>query len=483
MQRRENPDLKQARAIVRQSFKGWSEGEVPDPRDEILEGFMARTLAGEVIPFDEWEDALEELEELDEALYVEPTEEEMREAEEARADFLARLDRFDLSLSNRFQLCEDVYAIAAKTPSDELLRLYSILVCDDGYLLDLNREFYSSETAALCWRKQKAESNALYSILSGKRQMSERFQKTVKQAKKRARGKGETAVGSETEADAALVFDAYMEIMKPRGENGHLSENIAALLQTADRNPALVSIKPLFLYRVLTRHANRLRKDAPPQLDLNALWHYQNYQLEEDNGKNFKTYARYNELFEALVSMFRDRPGVDTALSLYGYDHLSNLGEFYRAYRVLDPPLDFGPTVEDIFLKTQFTCFENGYGDNVMLEDNRLSERQMKKLLCSEEHRHICVLDRVYKYLNRNIVDLTARFLEIMPEHPEQVRALCQEALQGANIPLAQRPKNQKEGMLLLAVINQELMDSADNWAEDYLLRAGKLLIGDDPLQ
>ena len=70
-----------------------------------------------------------------------------------------------------------------------------------------------------------------------------------------------------------------------------------------------------------------------------------------------------------------------------------------------------------------------------------------------------------------------------MQGHPAEVRALCEEILQAADIPRAQRPKNKRETELLLAVINRELMDSVDEWAEDYLVRAGKLLVGDDLLQ
>ena len=174
---------------------------------------------------------------------------------------------------------------------------------------------------------------------------------------------------------------------------------------------------------------------------------------------------------------------MDAPLCLYRYDHLSNLGSFYRICYVVDPPLDFGMEVEDIFMKCVFTCFENGYGDNVILEESGLADRHLKQLLCSEERRHVCALDRIDAYLSRNKANLTNRFLEIMQGHPAEVRALCEEILQAADIPRAQRPKNKRETELLLAVINRELMDSVDEWAEDYLVRAGKLLVGDDLLQ
>ena len=136
--------------------------------------------------------------------------------------------------------------------------------------------------------------------------------------------------------------------------------------------------------------------------------------------------------------------------------------------------------MEDIFLKYPFSCFEHGCGDNVMLESSGLTERDMSRYLSSRNRRRVCALDRVSSYMNRHIVDLTTRFIEAKAD---AVPPLCEEILFSADLPLAQRPANGAEQALLLAAINQALMDAQDDWAEDYLIRAGKALIGDDPLQ
>ena len=46
-------------------------------------------------------------------------------------------------------------------------------------------------------------------------------------------------------------------------------------------------------------------------------------------------------------------------------------------------------------------------------------------------------------------------------------------------MPEELRPENGTETALFLAVINGALMESADNFAEYYLLEACKILIGD----
>ncbi len=442
--------------------------------DTVLDPLIERTLAGEAVPFDEWMEAEYALEEEPDAV---PTAADIREAAEARADFLKRLGSFGLSPDDRFLLCENLYGKAVKAPSDALLRLYCELVCDRGYLLDLDRSGRTDEQDALCRLRQKKLSAALYAYLSMRRQQSERFRETLVLAGKGGQPRG-AAEGAD-EALAAEIAAAFLRITEPKGDTAKLTDNVAGLLQMARSDPALRRIEPLFLYRALTRHAQRLLRDDAPQFDMAALWRYQRYQLEEDNGKNYRTCLRYLSLFEALYQLLSDRPGVDAALCLYGFDHLSNLGEFYRMLEREDKILDFGPQIEDVFLKNPFSCFEHGYGDNAVLESSDLTERDMEKYLSSRNRRRVCALDRVSAYMNRNIVELTARFMDAKPSEAPK---LCEEILSSADLPLAQRPANETERTLLLAAIDQALMDAQNDWAEDYLIRAGKLLIGDDPL-
>ena len=447
----------------------------PDHGDAVLDPLIQRTLQGEATPFDEWMEAEYEL--ADEPDTV-PTAEDIQEAADARADVLKRMEGLGLPQNDRFQLCENLYGRAVKAPSDELLRLYCELVCDSGYLLDLDRAARTAEQDALCRMRQKRQSERLYAFLSAQKRQSVRFRDALRQASKPHKPSG--ALSASDEALAGEIASTFMSVMQSKGDCAKLTDNVADLLQLSQGNAALRLIEPLFLYRALTRHTQRLLRDDAPQFDMDALWRYQRYQLEADNGKNYKTCLRYLSLFEALYRILSDRPGVDAALCLHGFDHLSNLGELYRMIEHEEPFLDFGAQVEDVFLRYPFSCFEHGYGDNVVLECSGLSERDMSKYLSSQNRRRICALDRVSAYMNRNIVELTTRFMDA---GASDIPKLCEEILFSADIPLAQRPANETERALLLAAINQALMDAQDDWAEDYLIRAGKLLIGDDPVQ
>lgn len=452
----------------------WS-GEFVDSGDELLEKLTARTLQGEIISFDEWIDAMEELEEVPD---VEPTADEIQSASAARNDFFVRLSRAGLSIGNRFRLCEELYIRAANKKNSDLMRLYCEIVCDSGFLLDMDREDRTAEQDACCWLRQSKEVEGLYALLAARKQMSVRFQEVVKQAKKVKNSKVICCANSIEEA--GRILRAYAEILPLKAGEDALRDNISALLQTVSASKELTSLKPLFLYRVLTRHMRRLRKDDAPHINLHTLWHYQHYRLEEDNGKNYKTYVRYLSLFEALYDMYAGTPDVDAALCLYGFDHLSNLGTFYRLYPKDKQTLPFGMQLEDVFLTSPFTCFEHGYGDNLMLRESGQSVKALEAFRQDPRRHRVWALERISAYMNRNLIGLTRRFID---GGPDGTKALCSEILQGADLPRAQRPGSEDETALFLAAINGALMDCVDDWAEDYLVRAGKALCGDDVLQ
>lgn len=391
-----------------------------DSIDELFDSLIERTLAGEAIPFDEWMDVEFTLAEEPD---VTPTEADMENARQYREAFLHRLELAGLSVQNRFQLCEELYGKAMKAPSDELLLLYCDLVCDDGLLLDVDRSERTQEQDALCCQRQKRQSKALYGYLSMLRQQSNRFQEIINETVSIPT----SGVDDLTAEQSRIVADAYCAAIQPEGDCPKLADNIALLLQIAHKNPGLREIEPLFLYRALTRHARRLQRD-------------------------------------------------NAALCLYGFDRLSNLGELCREMYPAMYPVRFAPQVEDIFLLNPFSCFEHGYGDNVVLQSSGLTAESIQKYTATRSRRKICALERVPGYLNRNIIDLTTRFLE---SEPQKVPSLCEEILENADLPLAQKP-SKRERPLMLAAINQALMDAQDVWAEDYLVRAGKALSGDE---
>lgn len=455
-------------------------GIQPDYIDEAFGNMVKRTMAGEVIGFDEWQDLVDDIAEEAEPDLASVLQEHgltMRElveqSEAGRVDFLERLRKFDLPIDNRFLLCQRLYELAKTDPSDEVLRLYCDIVFDNGFLLDLERA--DGEDASICWLYGRENADILYAYLSERRGLAARFRELLEQVKKikLAEVKGD----GDNPAERDAVFQSYVRIFELSGSSTRLLDNITWLLRAADRNAILRKIKPLLLYRMLTRHGKRMQTSDDLRVDCRTLWKYQEYGIEKDNGKNYRMNVRYLTLFSKLCSICEADGQVDIPLCVFGFDHLSNLGEFYRDYEPEGVTIPFGFTLEDILMDSLFSCFENGYDDNVAAAYYEIPARKLDRFMCSSERRHSRALTRIEKYMNQRLGQLLERFLNA---DAEGVKMLCSEILEASVLPTAQQPRDAAETALFLAVINAGLMEAADNFAEELLVQAGYALIGEE---
>ena len=449
-----------------------------DPYEEMRNDMIRRTLAGEIIPFDEYLDAEDELSGEPDA--PPPSEEEIREASNARERFLSEARRFGLPVENRFMLTQTLCEKARAEPSQALLRLACYILCDTGVLLDMDPESHSPEEDVAGWQIVREDAEELYTQLSARKRMSAQFGELLERLKKIRPAGGLSGNPETSEEQVLIIGQAYSETFPLWEENvEQLCGNISILLNVAKSNSDIAAVKPLFLYRVLTRHGKRLQTAADLRPDFRALWKYKHYKIDDDNGKNYRTYAQYLYLFEVLYDLFAADESVDAPLCLYGFDHLSNLGDYYRLYPEEQQTLPFSLSIEELLLKLEcaFTCFEHGYGDNAILEEYGISVRKLEKFQCSTDRKIQKAFEKIDRYLDANAVGLLTRFLE--EPAPAQVKQLCAEILDKSELPDKLRPKDEKQTALFLAAINQVLMETADSCAEENLVKACKLLTGD----
>lgn len=97
-------------------------------------------------------------------------------------------------------------------------------------------------------------------------------------------------------------------------------------------------IAPLFLFQLMVRHTGRLATKENLDVSMNSLWEYKEYQIEKDNGKNFKRYQLYARLFCKLCKEYRGDTDVDLELCGYGFGASSNLVEWIMDQQYLKWP-------------------------------------------------------------------------------------------------------------------------------------------------
>ena len=453
-------------------------GIPPDAYDQIFDDMIRRTLEGEAIPFDEWQDLVDDFE--DEQKNAPDIEAILQahsltlpvlvdRAETARKTFLETLHRYGLPPEDRFELCRLLYERVKEAPSDELLRLYCDIVSDGGFLLDMER---AGDEGAVCWLYGKEDADALYDYLSERAQINSLSRKALEEAQNiRA---SDSDCGTDAPIQADEIFQAYTRIFQLDRNPERLRDNICRLVQIANHLEALIPIKPLFLYRMLTRHGKRLQTSEALSIDYHALWNYQQYKLDEYNGKNYRIYVRYLKLFSQLCSTFSTDQAVNLPMCVCGFEQLSDLGEFYWMYTPKDIEIPFAPPMEDLLDESLFTCFERGEGDNVIMTDAGISGKVLDRFQRSTDRNCSRALARISDYMNKHLEGVVGRFWGAAPE---EVKALCAEILQASDLPGSQRPRTPQDTALFLAAINGGLMDAVDEFAIQYLVAAGELLI------
>lgn len=455
-------------------------------RNDPLDRMIIQELNGEPVLFDQWLDAMDELEEEPECAEILEEkglrrEDVLEEARAYRTGFRARLADRGLPVDDRFLLCQLLSEQAQAEPSVELLRIYAEILCDPGLLLDEEPQPEDEEDRPYCedqmilqYLSLQEDRDQLMQILA---QIGELAGKFV-EVKKQKCSPRPVDCDTSRKDEILQCFLSLYEMPKrgkrrKQGKVEVLLDNLSHYIQIAAASPVLKSVEPLFLFLLLTLRQSYMCSNANLQVDIDKLWIRQESKVDEDNGKNFKKYRKDLDFFEALTRIYEKDSRVDLPLCWYGLDQLTVLGEFYRnevlcGVEFVDvPTLPLLPTIENLVDDALFSCFENGAGDNLLFIESGLDVKALNKFQFSDHPIIIHALDRISDYIADHAVQLAEQFLQA---GPEDVKAMCRKILEKSKIKSA---VSERDLPLYLAVINGNLMELQDFFAGQHLIQAG----------
>lgn len=453
-------------------------------RNDPLDRMILKELDGTPVLFDEWLDAMDEL--ADEPDCAQTLQERgldhgtvLQEAQAYRMDFHARLAGRDLPVFDRFILCRQLADQAQAAPSLELLQIFCELLCDPGFLLDHKPEITSKgdredaeEQTILQYLDFMEGRDKLLQILLRRGKLVGRFSRITKEKR------SPTPVDCDTERKYEILqcFTALFN-MPAKGTGDILLHNLTHYMRVAAASPRLKSIEPLLIFRLLTRRQSYMCSIPDLAVDLSALWRKDSNRMDGDNGRNFKQYRTNLQLFSGLCRIYERDRQVDLPLCWYGLDQVTVLGDFYRqeiapewTYSDREDEFPFPLTIEELVEKALFSCFERGSGDNILLTDSGISHKELLDFQYSDHPLTVSVLDKISDYMNSHAVDLANQFLQA---DPSGVKELCRAILEDASIRIT---VSAQELPLLLASINEGLMELQDYFANQYLIQAGQAL-------
>lgn len=102
-----------------------------------------------------------------------------------------------------------------------------------------------------------------------------------------------TAVSMKPTAVSAYdIFNFYQEFQPSSKQNKTFLHNLMTMVEQINTVSSLRIVAPLYLYQMLKKHMKRLGKNMDLNVDLTALWSPVTYAIDHDNGKNFAQYQQ-----------------------------------------------------------------------------------------------------------------------------------------------------------------------------------------------
>ena len=319
------------------------------------EDFIYRDFIGDTISQDEFEEIMLEVLEEEEKYSLEDYLHMLQMSGDELKEYINNIKKQYPELfrygKERICLCREL----EKAKRDSDLYLICLLLCDDGILMEID---YITEKNLRSFAKYIFDVKNVEQEIEKRRTMHRKWKQLLQ---KLYEYDNSTSVDDVTIIDHNAIFKVYRNIYPLNKIGPYFMQNLETLAVTANK-PPFNEIAPLYVYQMLTKHSSRLNKNEGLQVNQESLWKYQQYQIDFDNGKNFKANAKSIELFLDLCKLFVDSPEVDILLCQYGFIQLSNLYRFYEENCLKDGEFLIEP-LESWMLEHPFSCYPNGDED------------------------------------------------------------------------------------------------------------------------
>ena len=252
-------------------------------------------------------------------------------AYEWKLEFEYLLEKMNIHSESLVTVCIDIINRVSDEPENpDLQRIYCMLITDLGLLFPYDDR--DKERDIRNYLKQKENTEKLLKAIIEQKIMKPRLEKLLSAAKIK------NNILKDTSDESAAVYRLSLQhgILRKDEENEIYIDNIAALLQQINTNPYLHEVKPYLIAYVLSHRSGYMLSRENYQPNLESALRYTEYNIYEDNGKNFKSYQQSIELYMALRSYYQNQETVDIAFSDYCFANLSNLSDWFYENSVPD---------------------------------------------------------------------------------------------------------------------------------------------------
>ncbi len=251
--------------------------------------------------------------------------ESLRKSKEYYWSFRGLLRHCNIDTTSKESIYFDICKLAEKSPTNDLLKLYCMVLTDTGFLMDNKNPMRTNQQNILAWLEQSKKFKKAYQYIKSQSVFENRLQKIV------ASLNNLDIIGKNVSfepVEVTQLISQYDIYYKYRNSN-ILLNNIENLIEILNSNDDFREISAYVCFAILTRKQSYISTHSGYTPNLKTIFKYEQYQIDIDNGKNFKNYLEYLKLYVELCEYYSKYHGIDNKLSDYCFLKYSNLSDWY----------------------------------------------------------------------------------------------------------------------------------------------------------
>lgn len=280
-------------------------------------------------------------------------EELVKEINDYNAKLLNLADKYELTLKNKVSFILKLTNLEKN--KEGIISLLSCFICRPDYIFNIGNRKVSVKNHKkiieyLQLKKDICTFKMYYSNISVNK---EKYERLIEEVKVKV-NTSKLDMTSSTKELLCKLYNKYILKKDPLVENiskkESLIENIEHIHQFAMGSEARQNLYPLIVFRAFTKYKSSIINKNFLINEKNIMNYKDYYALQKDNGKNFKNYGNYIDLFLELVNKFSNI--CDVEVCMYGFERISNLVNW-----VFENTLS-----RDIFHHTIYSLVQSTYG-------------------------------------------------------------------------------------------------------------------------
>lgn len=251
--------------------------------------------------------------------------ESLRKSKEYYWSFRSLLRRCNIDTTSKESIYLDICKWAETSPTNDLLKLYCMVLTDNGFLMDNKNPMRTNQQNILAWLEQSKKFKKVYQYIKSQSVFESRLQKVV------------TALNSLDSVGKDVSFEpveitqliSQYDIYYKHKNSNILLNNVENLIGILSSNDILREISAYVCFVILTRKQSYISTHNGYTPNLKTIFKYEKYQIDIDNGKNFRSYLEYLKLYVELCEYYSKYHSIDNRLSDYCFLKYSNLSDWY----------------------------------------------------------------------------------------------------------------------------------------------------------